>query len=329
MDSEEICQGNLNIIEDPSLEDLNLERTLAALRKITEYPVVAFVCNCIAPRFLSVDGYKYPILITCGKCELCRLRTRREWSLRLALESFDYGFNSEFVTLTYNDENLPKNGSLNFRDYQLFLKRLRKISPPLRYFVAGEYGSKFGRPHYHMLVFGDYDPKKIEDSWNLGFVNVKHINTENINYCSAYVQKKLDVDLSVHEVNEFARMSTHPGIGYNWCVSHANLIMELGKINYLGRSYAIPRYFRKVLYKLYPNWCLARQHEYNDQMSEFFDLSDFPFPYYSKDKVVWMPSESQEELILRSVSESMQKCIDLKKKRELYKIKHNMLLEAL
>jgi len=39
---------------------------------------------------------------------------------------------------------------------QLFLKRLRKAIEPriIRYFLCGEYGEKYGRPHYHALIFG-------------------------------------------------------------------------------------------------------------------------------------------------------------------------------
>ncbi|AXB22553.1 replication initiation protein [Lynx canadensis associated microvirus CLP 9413] len=42
------------------------------------------------------------------------------------------------------------------RDFQLFMKRLRKAFPDqkIRYFAAGEYGSETFRPHYHAILFG-------------------------------------------------------------------------------------------------------------------------------------------------------------------------------
>ena len=74
-----------------------------------------------------------------------------------------------FITLTYNDENLPwhtyvdqetgeytRGYSLNKRDLQLFWKRVRKHykGKKMLYLNAGEYGSQTGRPHYHAIVFG-------------------------------------------------------------------------------------------------------------------------------------------------------------------------------
>lgn len=61
-----------------------------------------------------------------------------------------------FLTLTYNNENLPKHGVFK-EEVQLFLKRLRisldrlHYKHNLRYFACAEYGSKSKRPHYHML----------------------------------------------------------------------------------------------------------------------------------------------------------------------------------
>lgn len=85
-----------------------------------------------------------------------------------------------FLTITYNEENLPHGNTLVHRDIQLFLKRLRKAvsrlkqkaiagrsgsnSKPdqknnnkLRYYMCGEYGDKTQRAHYHMCLYG-WDP---------------------------------------------------------------------------------------------------------------------------------------------------------------------------
>ena len=56
-----------------------------------------------------------------------------------------------FVTLTY--EVAPR--SLQYEDFQKFLKRLRKNSgKAVRYFACGEYGEEGGRPHFHALPLG-------------------------------------------------------------------------------------------------------------------------------------------------------------------------------
>lgn len=101
-----------------------------------------------------------------------------------------------FITLTYSDEHIPKTGSLEHRDFQLFMKRLRKHvgrnkqkskqeptkgTPPLpqratenrenkfslkakskiRFYMAGEYGENTKRAHYHACIFGyDFPDKK-------------------------------------------------------------------------------------------------------------------------------------------------------------------------
>ena len=76
-----------------------------------------------------------------------------------------------FVTLTYNDENCPRDYQLNKVDYQLYLKRLRQNlarsrapARKIKYYCVGEYGeigsehdyynTGFGRPHYHLIISG-------------------------------------------------------------------------------------------------------------------------------------------------------------------------------
>ena len=68
-----------------------------------------------------------------------------------------------FVTLTYNDENLPKDNTLVKEDLQKFWKDLRyRIFPEkIRYFASGEYGDETQRPHYHAVIF-NYFPDDAE-----------------------------------------------------------------------------------------------------------------------------------------------------------------------
>lgn len=107
--------------------------------------------------------------IPCGQCRGCRLEYSRQWADRCLLEMKQHK-ESFFVTLTYNDEHIPlheyvdKNtgvvgevASLEKRDFQLFMKRLRKnytFDNKLRFFAAGEYGDQTFRPHYHAIIFG-------------------------------------------------------------------------------------------------------------------------------------------------------------------------------
>lgn len=66
-----------------------------------------------------------PINLPCGQCIGCRIDRSRAWAMRCVHQASLYPDNS-FVTLTYAPEYLPYNGSLVHRDFQLFMKRLRK-----------------------------------------------------------------------------------------------------------------------------------------------------------------------------------------------------------
>lgn len=111
-----------------------------------------------------------PVKIPCGKCIGCRLDYSRQWANRCMLEAQYYPEGTVwFATITYNNAYAPKvltedpeTGkkvpalSLRKRDFQLWMKRLRKAFPDtkIRFFASGEYGSETFRPHYHAILFG-------------------------------------------------------------------------------------------------------------------------------------------------------------------------------
>lgn len=195
---------------------------------------------------------------------------------------------SWFLTLTYNDDCLPTHDcvnmetgeiyelhSLQLRDVQLFIKRLRKYCdahslPKIRYFAAGEYGSSTFRPHYHMIVFGlhidDLEVYKknvgsyrlfksdtINRIWNKGFVVIGRADWATVAYTARYIVKKAYGserrtydDLGI--ASEFAVMSRKPGIGGSFFERNPECV-EKGRISVAtddgGRSFAPPRYFKK------------------------------------------------------------------------------------
>lgn len=55
------------------------------------------------------------------------------------------------VTLTYDKEN--ERGYFRKRDYQNFVRLMKKQGHRIRYVITGERGSKGGRVHWHMLIF--------------------------------------------------------------------------------------------------------------------------------------------------------------------------------
>lgn len=116
-------------------------------------------------------GKELPVIqVPCGQCLECRIQQTRMWADRCVLEAKQYTDNY-FVTLTYDDLHVPFNGSLDKRDYQLFLKRLRRKFPgvTIRYMCSGEYGDTTMRPHYHLILFNtpltDLSDKFKEATW--------------------------------------------------------------------------------------------------------------------------------------------------------------------
>lgn len=187
--------------------------------------------------FDSVDGIPFP----CGQCLPCRINRRRVWTLRLMLERYYYE-KASFVTLTYRDDDLPVSlcrglPVLEKRDCQLWLKRLRKYfdRPGIRYYLAGEYGPRTHRPHYHVILFG-VAPSELDQEWAVfggrsggekgmekrttplsqtwpyGLVHVGEVTRESIQYCAGYVTKKFTKKGDGY-APEFALMSRRPGIG--------------------------------------------------------------------------------------------------------------------
>lgn len=120
--------------------------------------------DCASSDLISLNQWE-PIQLPCGQCLGCRLERSRKWAVRCMLEASLHEQNC-FLTLTYAPEHLPENGSLVKRDLTLFFKRLRKTyGEGIRYFACGEYGERFDRPHYHVILFGfipeDYQPCKV------------------------------------------------------------------------------------------------------------------------------------------------------------------------
>lgn len=169
----------------------------------------------------------------CGQCWPCRANKVRSWATRIELEARMHEWNI-FVTLTHAPESLPltcgckqcfgshPTGTLRPQLMRKFLKdlrnRLRKGGRTFRYFLVGEYGDLYQRPHYHLVIFGlcTLDQHIIEECWPHGFVEVSEYTIERGTYAAGYVSKKLgkasDPELNGrHPV--FSRMSLKPGIG--------------------------------------------------------------------------------------------------------------------
>lgn len=211
-----------------------------------------------------------PTTVACGKCVECLQQKSTEWSFRIMDEAKQYNKNC-FLTLTYNDDNLPYTFSefeilphyptLLKSDLQKFMKRLRKHIYPqkVRFFACGEYGSKGQRPHYHVILFGWcpddlqyfqkdkkgsilYRSAMIEKLWKFGFSSIGELTVDSAKYCAKYMQK-LNV-LPLHVVKPFVVMSNRPGIGFS-SINPKSLTSD--RIYHNGKGIKVPRYYLKVL----------------------------------------------------------------------------------
>lgn len=171
----------------------------------------------------------------CGKCSACLSKRRRTWAHRINLETLASKGMANFVTLTYAGEI----ENLEPSHLTLWLKRLRKGYPPnsIRYFAAGEYGERGGRPHFHVALWG-LAPcaggpnirigntrgfqcicrtcSAVRQTWGYGHTMVAGLSEKSAMYIAGYVVKKM-THSSDPRLNgrhpEFSRMSLRPGIG--------------------------------------------------------------------------------------------------------------------
>lgn len=220
-----------------------------------------------------------PFEVPCGQCIGCRLERARQWAVRCVHEAQMHDENC-FITLTYNNDNLPEDKSVHKRHLQLFFKRLRrKIGKELRYYACGEYGDRLGRPHYHACIFGvDFHDKThlrgsnyrwhrnhfkkghvhdlyrstlLEDRWPYGYSTVGELTFESAGYVARYCTKKITGEKSKDHYGdknpEFALMSSRPGIGYSWYQKYKTDVYPKDFFTINGVKNKPPRYYDDLL----------------------------------------------------------------------------------
>lgn len=213
------------------------------------------------------------IYLPCGQCYSCRIARSRDWATRCVLEARAFGDNNSFITLTYSDEFLPKDMSLHKEDFQKFMKRLRKNSgEKIRYYMCGEYGDLYQRPHFHACLFG-YKPKDlilwsvndgvklyrsplVEKCWPFGFVTVGDVTYESAAYVARYVLKKKTGLLAEEHYNgrlpEYTNMSLKPGIGQTYFEKYSEEIYNRDFVVIRdGIKAKVPRYFDSIYDRYY------------------------------------------------------------------------------
>lgn len=221
-----------------------------------------------------------PITVPCGRCMECRLRKKRAWALRCEHEASLHTENCWFA-LTYDNKSLPENGSLRRKDLSDFLKRLRsqeaydaddkkRTERRFKFFACGEYGGRFDRPHYHVLLFGydftdkkrtvirngyqQYESETLTERWGKGICEIGTISSDGFGYLAKYVTKKRkEVEQAFKDAGlepEFLLMSRGgrhgKGIGYDWWRAYGEELLQHDSCIMNKTEVSVPQYYDKL-----------------------------------------------------------------------------------
>lgn len=215
--------------------------------------------------FTPAQGFiDMPMEVPCGQCIGCRLERSRSWAIRCVHEAQLHDANC-FITLTYNNEHLPADGSLDVAHFQKFMKRFRKKhGTGIRFFHCGEYGSRLGRPHYHAAIFGfDFADKvlwkktdagsdlyrsaDLESLWPFGFSSVGSLTFDSAAYVARYIMKKVTGSAAPDHYGdlrpEYVTMSRRPGIASGWFDRFHSDVYPSDEVVHNGKRLKPPRFY--------------------------------------------------------------------------------------
>jgi len=240
-------------------------------------------------------------IVSCGRCPACKQNRINGWVCRLERHARVQA-SAIFVTLTYADGQCTKTPhgllTLDYTHVQHFFKSLRNIQnadykkqliqwqsrknrlgrkhqiagpgadiepkkpEKFSYYVAGEYGSKGKRPHYHIILF-NATIECIHRAWCInhftrrqarGNVHTGTISGASIRYTLKYINKpsRLPQFQGDDRTPEFSHMSQ--GIGKDYITTK---IISWHRQDLLNRYYVpgaggvqitMPRYYAEKIY---------------------------------------------------------------------------------
>ncbi len=212
------------------------------------------------------------IQLPCGRCIGCRLERSRQWAIRCIHEQTLHD-ESCFITLTFDEENVDYKKSLIKKDFQKFMKRLRKRykGRKIRFLHAGEYGEKNQRPHHHAILFGiDFEDKQfhnvrnkctvykseiLKKLWPFGLSEIGEATFESMAYVARYCCKKQS-DKQIYKTNskllndgrvkEYNTMSRNPGLASGWLDKYGeSSVWNTDSIVIRGKEMKPPSFYTK------------------------------------------------------------------------------------
>lgn len=212
--------------------------------------------------------------VPCGRCDLCIHRSAGEWSNRLIWEAQGLNGQAFAVTLTYANDQLPRDGSVDMEGVRAFIKRLRSRldyhqGKRLRYFVAAEYSpAPSFRPHYHGCIYGFWPSDAVsmggkgrsaiwtsplvEGAWGHGHIAIQELTPGTARYVAGHAMSKLTPQASIPPGLAPAGRCMSQGLGRDF---YARFGGDLRRVDFAvidGQRVPLPRYFDKLTERLDP-----------------------------------------------------------------------------
>lgn len=251
-----------------------------------------YLLNNITGEILPVFDF-----VKCGKCETCLSDKELHYHQKILGQTEQEKSKPLFVTLTYSEKYYEQNKvnltSYQVREIQLFLKRLRKLIDgefEIKYFAVSEFGKKFHRLHYHLLLFGvpenykeiifkgkyatPYFTEQIERCWQKGYCKVLVANDTNVSsYLSKYLNKQTNIKLQSHHLGkdfllsfkEYVKANNTNILEYNsydgqYCKIYVNSYLLNLSLPTLARI--VPKQNRDEVVKMLYNLTLLKNKSY-------------------------------------------------------------------
>lgn len=226
--------------------------------------------------------------LPCEQCARCRSRQARDWTLRIMHEASLFQ-ESSFLTLTFDNDHLPKDGGVHVKYAQDFFKRLRTWidrhgdGRKIRDFYCSEYGDFTQRPHFHACLFnfdlpdktpwagsGDltrYKSELLDRLWGHGMTELGSVTPQSAAYVAAYIGKKHNGPQFDHLYEridsrtgqrwtvprEFAHMSSRGGgIGSAFLEKWTSDIYPWDHVIVAGRPCQVPRFYDRKFKQSHP-----------------------------------------------------------------------------
>lgn len=216
---------------------------------------------CDRPRrFVNAAGHER--VAGCRRCSSCVEARIRDWQGRVMAETL-FSKGATFFTLTYGMDQrmggaVDRDGAavLTYSHAQKWVRSFRDAGYPCRYFIAGEYGAKKARAHWHAILFWQRQvPERPEHTvrlvgekrketcwhdpwWERGHTQWAEVNPTTARYLAKYAVKD-ERSADRERPQSLIRMSRFPLLGAAYFDDWARRHVE-AQIPIADRSFTVP-----------------------------------------------------------------------------------------